>query len=100
MFLLLQRNPTGPEAEESYLESVERLSRTRLRTEFARSALLYGEWLRGEGRRAEAREQLRTAYELFTEMGAEAFAARAAVGSLPVGSPSARARQGRPRAAR
>ena len=47
----------GPEAEESYLESVERLSRTRLRTELARSALLYGEWLRGEGPRAEAREQ-------------------------------------------
>jgi len=68
----------GREADALYRESVERLSRTRLRAEFARSVLLYGEWLRGEGRRAEAREQLRTAYELFLEMGAEAFAERAA----------------------
>lgn len=68
---------TGSEADASYLESVQRLGRTRQRSEFARSALLYGEWLRGEGRKAEAREQLRVAYRLFVEMGADAFAERA-----------------------
>jgi ATP/maltotriose-dependent transcriptional regulator MalT len=70
----------GQEADGWYRESVARLSRTRLRAELARSALLYGEWLRADGRPPEAMEQLRTAYELFTEMGAEAFAARAARG--------------------
>jgi DNA-binding CsgD family transcriptional regulator len=68
----------GDLAERGYLEAVERLGRTRCRTELARGHLLYGEWLRREGRRLDARAQLRTAHEMFTAMGAQAFAARAA----------------------
>jgi ATP/maltotriose-dependent transcriptional regulator MalT len=67
----------GPEAEQLYHEAIERLGRTRLRPESARTALLYGEWLRREQRLTNARDQLREAYELFTAMGAEAFAERA-----------------------
>ena len=52
-------------------------ARTRVRVELARSHLVYGEWLRRERRRVEAREQLRTAYEMLSEMGVEAFAERA-----------------------
>jgi len=57
-------------------EAVERLGRTPLRPELARAHLLYGEWLRRENRRTEAREQLRTAHRMFVTMGAEAFAER------------------------
>jgi DNA-binding NarL/FixJ family response regulator len=60
-----------------YREAIERFSRTRLRPDLARAHLLYGEWLRREGRRADSREQLRTAYDLFTAIGMEAFADRA-----------------------
>jgi DNA-binding CsgD family transcriptional regulator len=67
----------GTEAERCYLEAVERFARTPLRPELGRAHLLYGEWLRREDRRLDAREQLRTAHDLFTEMGAEAFAERA-----------------------
>jgi DNA-binding CsgD family transcriptional regulator len=67
----------GGEAERWYTESVKRLRNTRLRAELARSVLLYGEWLRRERRRTEAREQLRAAYEMLTEMGMQAFAERA-----------------------
>ena len=67
----------GPTADGFYRESVERLGRTRVRAELARSHLLYGEWLRRERRRAEAREQLRTAHRMLEEMGMEAFAERA-----------------------
>ncbi len=63
--------------EEAYRRSVEHLSRTPLRVQQARSQLLYGEWLRREGRRMDAREQLRTAHEHLDEMGLEAFAERA-----------------------
>ena len=59
----------GPAADGFYRESVERLGRTRVRAELARSHLLYGEWLRREQRRAEAREQLRTAHRMLEEMG-------------------------------
>jgi DNA-binding CsgD family transcriptional regulator len=67
----------GPVADALYREAIERLSRTRLRPELARAQLLYGEWLRREHRRVDAREQLRTAHEQFTSIGMEAFAERA-----------------------
>ena len=66
----------GEAAEGFYREALERLGRTRLRPELARAHLLYGEWLRRENRRADARAQLRSAHELFTEIGMEAFAER------------------------
>ena len=64
-------------AEALHREAIERLGRTRVRVELARAQLLYGEWLRREGRRADARAQLRTAHETLTAMGADAFADRA-----------------------
>jgi DNA-binding CsgD family transcriptional regulator len=67
----------GATADDLYREAIERFSRTRLRPDLARAHLLYGEWLRREGRRADSREQLRTAYDLFTAIGMEAFADRA-----------------------
>jgi DNA-binding CsgD family transcriptional regulator len=65
------------EAEGLYREAIERLGHTRIRVELARTYLLFGEWLRRQGRRVDARAQLRTAYEALTAMGAEAFADRA-----------------------
>ena len=67
----------GAAAEQLYLEGIERLRRTRVRVELARTQLLYGEWLRREGRRVDARAQLRTAHEALTAMGVDAFAERA-----------------------
>jgi len=72
-------------AEGCYREAISRLSRTRRRPELARAHLLYGEWLRGERRRGEAREQLRTAYQMFDETGMEAFAERARRELMAVG---------------
>jgi DNA-binding CsgD family transcriptional regulator len=67
----------GEVADALYREAIERLGRTRIRVELARACLLYGESLRREGRRLDAREQLRTAHEMFSRFGAEAFAERA-----------------------
>jgi DNA-binding CsgD family transcriptional regulator len=69
----------GEAAETLYRQALEALERTRVRVELARAHLLYGEWLRRERRRLDARQQLRTAHELFTEFGMEAFAERARV---------------------
>jgi DNA-binding CsgD family transcriptional regulator len=63
-------------AEEHYREAIECFSRTVLRADYARSHLLYGEWLRGQNRRNDARDQLRTAYDIFSEIGMLAFAER------------------------
>jgi DNA-binding CsgD family transcriptional regulator/tetratricopeptide (TPR) repeat protein len=66
----------GENADLLYREAIERLGRTGLRPELARAHLLYGEWLRREGRRSDAREQLRTAHHMFVAIGMEAFAER------------------------
>jgi DNA-binding CsgD family transcriptional regulator len=67
----------GDDAERLYREATERLGRTGFRSELARAHLLYGEWLRREGRRADARAQLRTAHDMLDSIGMRAFADRA-----------------------
>jgi DNA-binding CsgD family transcriptional regulator/tetratricopeptide (TPR) repeat protein len=67
----------GDVADSFYRQSIERLGRTRVRVELARGHLLYGEWLRREHRRVDARAQLRTAHDMLATMGVEAFAERA-----------------------
>jgi DNA-binding CsgD family transcriptional regulator/tetratricopeptide (TPR) repeat protein len=67
----------GEDAEDLYRESLDHLGRTRVRVALARAHLLFGEWLRRERRRIDAREQLRTAHEMFVAMGSEGFAERA-----------------------
>ncbi len=67
----------GEAAERLYREAIARFGKTRLRIDLARAHLLYGEWLRRERRRTEAREQLRTAHGMLTAMGVAAFAERA-----------------------
>ena len=67
----------GQDAEPLYREAVDRLARTRGVVQLARARLQYGEWLRRENRRVDAREQLRAAHEVFSEIGAEGFAERA-----------------------
>jgi DNA-binding CsgD family transcriptional regulator/tetratricopeptide (TPR) repeat protein len=69
----------GDAAEPLYRQAIEALERTRVRVELARAHLLYGEWLRRERRRLDARDHLRHAHKLFTEFGMEAFAERARV---------------------
>jgi len=67
---------TGTTAEPLYDEAIERLGRSQMRVDLARARLLYGEWLRREDRRGDARRELRAAYETFTASGLEAFAER------------------------
>lgn len=68
----------GPDAEEHYRDAIALLGASLIAGEVARAHLVYGEWLRREGRRQDARRELRTAHELLSDMGAEGFAARAA----------------------
>jgi DNA-binding CsgD family transcriptional regulator len=67
----------GDDADDLYREAIARLDCTTIRVQLARTHLLYGEWLRRERRRLDAREQLRTAHEMFRDFGVEAFAERA-----------------------
>ena len=67
----------GQAADALYREAIDRLGRCRIVVHLARAHLVYGEWLRRENRRVDAREQLRIAYEMLSRMGAEAFAERA-----------------------
>ena len=67
----------GTAADDLYREAIGRLGRTPLQPELARARMLYGEWLRREGRRLDAREQLRTAYDMLAAIGMVAFAERA-----------------------
>jgi DNA-binding CsgD family transcriptional regulator len=67
----------GDRAEGCFRDAIEHLGRTRVRAELARAHLLYGEWLRRENRRGDARTQLRTAHDQFTSIGMDAFAERA-----------------------
>jgi DNA-binding CsgD family transcriptional regulator len=75
----------GDSAEPLYREAIERLQRTRLRPELARAHLLYGEWLRRENRRVDARAQLRTAHELLSAIGMAGFDERARIELLATG---------------
>jgi DNA-binding CsgD family transcriptional regulator len=68
---------SGESAERLYREAIQRLGRTRVRAELARAHLLYGEWLRRQHRRVDARQQLRRGYEMLTAMGIDGFAERA-----------------------
>jgi hypothetical protein len=64
----------GQTAERLYREAIERLARTRMAIHLARAHLLFGQWLRRENRRADARGQLRTAHQMLAAMGAGGFA--------------------------
>src|SRR5271169_5991359 len=68
----------GEAAESLYREAIDRFGRTRLRVDLARAHLVYGEWLRRQRRRRDARDQLGRAYEIFDSIGAAAFAWRPA----------------------
>jgi hypothetical protein len=67
------------QAEELYVEAVDRLGRSRMAVDLARAHLLFGEWLRRQRRRLDARTQSRTAHDLFSDFGMEAFAERTRV---------------------
>ena len=73
------------DAEHLYTEAIAHLEQCLARPQLARAYLVYGEWLRRQHRRRDARQQLRTAHEMFTSMGAEAFAERARVELLATG---------------
>lgn len=78
----------GKEAEDLYRQAISRFGRSRVRTELGRAHLIYGEWLRRERRRIDAREHLRAAHELFESMGMSAFAERASRELLASGETS------------
>jgi DNA-binding CsgD family transcriptional regulator len=80
----------GADADRWFRTAIEHLGRTRIRAELARTHLLYGEWLRREGRRLDARTELNAAHELFTTMGMEAFAERAGSELLATGETARR----------
>ena len=82
----------GAAAEDLYRKAIDRFGRTRLRMGLARAHLLYGEWLRRERRRRDARDQLGRAYESFDSIGAAAFAERARIELRATGGRAARAR--------
>jgi DNA-binding CsgD family transcriptional regulator len=82
----------GVTAGDLFEESLQHLERTSCRTDLARTHLVYGEWLRRQKRRTEAREQLRWAFEMFDVMGAKPFAERARIELLATGE-RARARR-------
>jgi len=84
----------GQAADTRYREAIERLASSRITVHLARARLQYGEWLRRERRRGEAREQLRTAHDMFSRIGAEGFAERAPSTSCapPARPPQARRR--------
>jgi DNA-binding CsgD family transcriptional regulator len=75
----------GPRAEDLYVEAIDRLGRTRIAVDLARAHLLYGEWLRRQRRRTEARAELGVAHGLFSDFGMEAFAERARIELLATG---------------
>jgi DNA-binding CsgD family transcriptional regulator len=77
----------GEPAERLYREALGRLDRTRVRAELARAHLVYGEWLRRQNRRSDARDQLRTAHRMLTAMGMEGYAERARRELLATGDP-------------
>jgi DNA-binding CsgD family transcriptional regulator len=72
-------------ADDLYVEAIEHLTHTRVAVDLARAHLLYGEWLRRQNRRVDAREQLRIAYDMFTGFGMEAFAERTRIELLATG---------------
>ena len=75
----------GSRAEDLYVEAIDRLGRTRIAVDLARAHLLYGEWLRRQRRRTEARAELGVAHALFSDFGMEAFAERARIELLATG---------------
>ena len=75
----------GVHADDLYVEAIERLARTRVAVDLARAHLLYGEWLRRQRRRVDARNELRIAHDMFTAFGMDAFAERARVELLASG---------------
>jgi hypothetical protein len=81
----------GAEADRLYREAIERLDRTRIRPDLVRAHLVYGEWLRRERRRTDARTHLRTAHEMFNEMGMRGFAERTRRELWPLERPPASA---------
>src|SRR5262249_2777971 len=77
-------------AEDLYVEAIERLNRSKVRTDLARAQLLYGEWLRRQGRRVDARTPLRLARQSFVALGSESFAERAHLELLATGETARR----------